>query len=115
MACIVVQRYKGGAGKGVLELSREVRGGMFSAGEEGLSVKGFFFFFFWVEQRVKGGRKKRERYLLDDGFVVRAFGGGGLGFGGEGLEVRGDFVIGEDSGLGFEDLEIGHVSIILCR
>jgi len=36
-----------------------------------------------------------------------AFGRGGLGAGGEGEEVCADFVVGEDGGLGLEDLGVG--------
>jgi len=58
----------------------------------------------------KGGK---GRYFFDDGLVVLAFGRGGLGAGGEGEEVCADFVVGEDGGLGFEDLGVGGWVLVL--
>jgi hypothetical protein len=64
---------------------------------------------------VKGRREEGERgrYLFDDGLVVLAFGRGGLGAGGEGEQVCADFVVGEDGGLGLEDLGVGGWVLVL--
>jgi len=57
--------------------------------------------------RREEGEWRKGRYFFDDGLVVLAFGRGGLGAGGEGEEVCADFVVGEDGGLGLEDLGVG--------
>jgi len=53
---------------------------------------------------VSGNLDGVGNYFFYNGLEVLAFLGGGAGFGAEGGEGREDFVISENSGLGFEDL-----------
>lgn len=52
----------------------------------------------------RGKEKAGEWYFFEHGFDVRVFLQRGAGFRAGRGEVREDFVVGEDGGLGFEDL-----------